>query len=146
MKQKIISNFSAIILLFLFGCCASENTEQKDKPIQPPKTPTTIQENRSTVLAEVLSYYENKENHFVLKLKVVELFEDGAYPSLAQLNFDYFCSPNFALDENGMRLENDKNKNLDQLKMISSGKKFKTEIFFQPKTGWFINNVISIQE
>ncbi len=144
--QKIFFTVYSLALFFLFGCCASEKEKENDKPIQPPKPPTTIQENRSHVLAEVLSYYENKENQFVLKINVLELFDDGAFPSIAQLGYDYFCSPNFAINEDGSQIDNEKNQNLNQLKNISSGTKIKAEIFFQPTTGWHIDKFISIEE
>lgn len=146
MKQKIFSYLSATLLFFLLGCCSSEKSEENNKSLQPPKTPTTIQENRSTVIAEILDYYENKENRFVLKIKVLQIEDDGAFPSFAMVNYDYFCSPNFAVEEDGSLMQNEKNDNLNQLKKVSSGKKIKTEIFFQPKTGWHIDKFISFEE
>lgn len=146
MKQTIFSYLSATLLFFLLGCCSSDKSEENDKSLHPIQTPTTIQENRSTVVAQVLTYYENKENNFVLKIKVLQIEDDGSFPSLATVGYDYFCSPNFAVDENGALMQSEKNDNLYKLKNVSSGKKIKTEIFFQPKTGWHIDKFISFEE
>lgn len=146
MKQKYFSYLSAILLFFLIGCCSSEKVEENKKTPQPPNPPTTIQENRSTVVAEVLSRYNNTQDNFVLKIKVLQLLDDGAFPSFATTGYDYFCAPNFAVDENGSLMQNEKNENLNQLKNVSAGNKIKIEFFFQPKTGWHIDKFISFEE
>ncbi len=130
-----------LIFLFILSCTNKSTKEITKNQVPPNVSPTqaAIKENKSIVQARVLQILPNGKNNFKMKIKVLKVFDDGSYPSIAVENQEYVVKPNFAIDSEGKLLNNAKNKGLQSLRNARVGETVKLEIFLQDGNNWLIN-------
>lgn len=142
--MKIFKLSSLVFLsLILTNCCASKNsTDVVNKKKDLVKiSQNTIQQNLSIVEAEVINLEKNNSNDFKLRVKVLSVKENDAYPSIAVTGNEYILTPNFIFDGDRI-VDNDINKSLLKLSELSLRDKFKAEIFLDNQNGWIIQKVL----
>ncbi len=128
-----------ITSLFLVACNNKTTKEQDQNRLEAENAaPAAIKENRSIVKAKILSKFSSDGNNFSLKVKILKIYDDGSYPSIAVANQVYELTPNYALDSKGALMKNRKNKGLIELKKVKKGDIVKLEIFFE-NNKWLIN-------
>lgn len=146
-----ISIILLIVLSTLFTSCKSDNiqnekiktdtTKQEIKQPTNPNNPASVQINRSNVIIEVLGMGKNDDGTFSLKGKVIEIFEDEAYPSIAVKGETYVLKPNIRVNEDMKVIDSEVNSNLRELSNLEEGKKFQAYITLDNKE-WLIQEVI----
>lgn len=136
-----------ISALLVSSCCSSRECNDKNEPKKDSTLSTpplgggqNVQVNRSNVSLELIDIYKSSSG-FVILAKVNSVKEDDSYPSLAVIGETYLLQPNYALDEMGIMIENEKNKNLNSLTELKTGNRFSAVIFFELNKGWFIDNI-----
>jgi hypothetical protein len=134
-----------ISVYFLSGC--SSNNTAIEKRNEVPKTVITsgngprIELNRSIVNAEVVSAEISKDRIISLEFKVLEIFDDGAYTSLAEKGKQYTCKINYVLNDNGT-IDNTSeiNNKLLELAALKPGDTIKLSIEMNNESVWLIND------
>ena len=139
MKSYIIL-FAIVFSFVLVSCTSTEQSTGKNNTLN---SEPQIQINQSTTLAEVEDIYVNDEYNFIIKVKVMEVEENPAYPSMAVNESVYNLIPNFQLDERkNVIKDSKKNMSLSKLSKLQKGDKFKAIIFFEKLKGWYIQEVL----
>ena len=131
-KRKMIRIFSLIILL-LYGCHTTSNDTQHKMP-----TPTAVGENASVVNAVVLEVQRMDSLAFTLKVRVDSVSEARSLPSIAIAGEKYVLKPAYALDKDGILLNNSRNAGLLRLRKLKKNDRVKLEISFNGSE-WLIN-------
>ncbi len=140
-----------LVFLFLFfiSSCSydvSKDNEQtktgtEQTQIQK-KIPAQIQENRSTVTAEVEGVYGRNKEDFFLKVRIIKVEGNSANSSMAIPGASYLLIPSFQLDDKQKIITSDKNTGLFNLVKLRAGDTFKATIFFKQYDGWYIESVL----
>lgn len=145
MKNSIKIFFSILPVILFSSCCTNVSKEQtsisNNGNVRP--NPTSVVINKSIVNAKIEEIIKNENGDVVIKVLILYVEEDPAYPNLAIAGTTYNLAPNFQLDdEKKVIRDSDKNKNLLSLADQKPGYEFKAEIFFQNLNGWFIQDII----
>lgn len=138
--------FSFMLLPLLFGCSNCKPTNQTiglDKSINQ-SGPTSIVQNQSIVTARVDEVIFKDEIDYQLKVTILVVEQNDAYPSIAVPGNEYLLTPNFRYD-NEKLMSSDVNESLKKLSKISKGKEFKAEISLENLKGWYIQKVLSFE-
>lgn len=144
--------FSAL-LLGLSSCgniCRKDTKTDEIKPVPSDSVantgnsnPTTIQMNKSIVLAEVLEIKPEQNSNYSLKIKVLEISEDPAYPSFASKDIIYELKPAYGVDEQGKLLKNDINEGLLTAGNLKKGDRFRGIISLERDMKWYLENLLN---
>lgn len=133
-----------ISVYFLGGCASNNAVTEKKQEVQKTKITSgsgpKIELNRSVVTAEVISA-ENSEGGIVsLEFKVLEIFDDGAYTSLAEKGKQYSGIINYILNDN-KKIDNTSeiNKKLLELSALKPGDIIRLSIEMNNESVWLIN-------
>lgn len=137
--------FTILSLSLLLAACSSNSQEQTGKETNTETAdtnggnqPQTIQENRSIISAEVLSVDVDEMGDFTITAKVLTVESDGSLPSMAVVDETYELIPNYVVDEDDNRIDNDRNRELAALKDLSPGDTIKASVFLALPNNWFI--------
>jgi len=143
MKSLIVQ---LIIIVLLGGCNKQSVKTSNNKESIPPHlpAPTTIKENKSIVKVKIIKIIKD-EKTISLKAKILKVYEENGYPSVAVVGEDVLLKPNFAVDSKGNLLESSKNKGLLKLRKFNKGDIIKLEVFFERGNNWFINKLLEQQ-
>lgn len=145
--MKIINASLILIFGFVFlGCCdcATKNTSEVGDTTKNPVNynPTTIQNNKTVAMVEIVNIYVKSETEYSAKIEVNQIFVDDAYPSIAVEKSIYEVVPNFRFGENKEMLENDVNLELKNFSKKKPGDKVKVE-FFLSDTKWLLHRILN---
>jgi len=142
MKQLFI----LFLIISLFSC---SNDVSKDNDNGDSKEPVTnngpgqsLIQNKSIVLAKLISKDVTDEINFTLKANVINVEEQSNYESIAVAGDEYTLKPGFYYDDNNEISDNERNIGLKKLAELNVGDEFKAEISLEQSTGWIINKVL----
>ena len=133
-----------ISIYFLSGCASNTTVTEKKNEIQ--KTTITsgsgpkIELNRSVVNAEAISTEISEGRVISMEFKVLEIFDDGAYTSLAEKGKQYSGKVNYILNGNE-KIDNasEINKKLLGLAALKPGDIIRLSIEMDNDAVWRIN-------
>lgn len=135
-----------LMSITIFSCSNDVSKKENNRGEQntnPGKNPgQTIALNKSIVLAELISKSVTDEFNFTLKVKTLEVEEDGNTLSMAVKGEEYTLTPAYYTDENKEIPDNDRNSGLKSLTKLNTGDKFKAEISLEQPEGWIIYRVL----
>ncbi|MCL5029846.1 MAG: hypothetical protein M1480_12610 [Bacteroidetes bacterium] len=147
--MKYFELLLAALILIVFSSCSydvsKDQREAKTENVQiktQTKYPARIQENQSTVLAEIEGVYGRSKEDFFIKARIIKVDENQAYSSMAIPGASYILVPSFQLDDKQKIMTSEKNKSLFGLAKLRAGDTFKAIIFFEQFKGWYIDKVL----
>ncbi|MDP4116173.1 MAG: hypothetical protein Q8903_08560 [Bacteroidota bacterium] len=133
-----------ISIYFFAGCCANnavkDNAPGAKQTVKIPNNQPKIELNRSIVLAEVITPLVSESGVKYLEYRVINVFDDGAYTSLAEKNTVYKAAVNYVLNnKNQIDVTTEINKKLMELSALKSHDKVKLAVELNETSGWLIN-------
>ncbi len=139
--------FVLFLIISLFSCSNdvskdNDNGDSKEPVTNKGPGPTIIQ-NKSVVVAELISIEIKDEQNYILIVKVLKVEDNSNYESLVVAGDEYTLKPGFYYDENSELSDNDRNRGLKELTALNPGEEFKAEISLEHLKGWIISKVLN---
>ncbi len=139
--------FFLFLIISIFSCSNdvsndSKNDNSKVSVTNKGPRPTIIQ-NKSVVVAKLISKEITDEQNFILTVKVLKVEDNSNYESIVVAGDEYTFKPGFYYDENNEISDNDRNRRLKELTALNPGDEFKAEISLEHLKGWIISKVIN---
>ena len=139
--------FFLFLIISIFSCSNDVSNDKKNDNSKVPiinKGPgPTIIQNKSVVVAKLISIEIIDEHNFSLKVKVLKVEDNLNYESIVVAGDEYTLKPGFYYDENKELSDNDRNRRLKELTALNPGDEFKAEISLEHLKGWIISKVIN---
>ncbi len=139
--------FFLFLIIAIFSCSndvSNDNKNDDSKVSVTDKGPgPTIIQNKSVVVAKLISKEITDEENFSLTVKVLKVEDNSNYQSIVVTGDKYTLKPGFYYDENKELSDNDRNRRLKELTALNPGDEFKAEISLEQLKGWIINKVIN---
>lgn len=139
--------FFLFLIISIFSCSNDVSNDKKNDnskvPISNKGPGPTIIQNKSVVVAKLISIEIIDEHNFSLKVKVLKVEDNLNYESIVVAGDEYTLKPGFYYDENKELSDNDRNRRLKELTALNPGDEFKAEISLEHLKGWIISKVIN---
>lgn len=139
--------FFLFLIISIFSCSNDVSNDNKNDnskvSVTNKKSGPTIIQNKSVVVAKLISKEIKDEQNFSLIVKVLKVEDNSNYESIVVAGDEYTLKPGFYYDENNELSDNDRNRRLKELTTLNPGDEFKAEISLEHLKGWIISKVIN---
>ena len=142
-----MKHFLILLLSISILSCSNDMSNKNDKidtqiPSNNKNPGQTLKQNKSIVIAQLVSKEVTDEQNFILKVKVLKVEDNPNYESMAVTGEEYDLKPSFYFDENKKIPDNERNRRLKELTTLNAGDDFKAEISLEQMEGWIIHRVL----
>ena len=120
--------FFLFLIISIFSCSNDVSNDNSKVSVTDKGPGPTIIQNKSVVVAKLISIEIIDEHNFSLKVKVLKVEDNSNYQSIVVAGDEYTLKPGFYYDENKELSDNDRNRRLKELTALNPGDEIKVEI------------------